>query len=123
LNRRMINIPENFARIYKRAPTEHDIGILMKMKAEQDAYKNKAITPRDGDLVHSKKAQERARISAAKRNNGSVAVPQRTCTINKLIMFGLSTGQIADALFMKLEAVESDIEKYKLPRQNLRKKK
>ena len=120
----MINIPENFARIYKRAPTEHDIGILMKMKAEQDAYKNKAITPREGDLVHSKKAQERARISAAKRDkNGSVAVPQRTCTINKLIMFGLSTGQIADALFMKFEAVESDIEKYKLPRQNLRKKK
>ena len=88
----MINIPETFVRIYKRAPTEDDIGILMKMKAEQDAFKNRSITPREGDLVHSKKAQERARISAAKRHkNGTVAVPRRTCTINKLIIFGLST--------------------------------
>ena len=110
--------------MYGRAPSEAEIAAMMKMKSEIDAFKNKAITPREGDLVHSKKAQERAKISAAKRDkNGSVAVPQRTCTINKLIMFGLSTGQIADALFMKFEAVESDIEKYKLPRQNLRKKK
>ena len=119
----MVNICDTFTRMYGRAPTEAEIASMMKMKCEIDAYKNRAITPREGDLVHSKKAQERAKISAAKRNNGSVAVPQRTCTINKLIMFGLSTGQIADALFMKFEAVESDIEKYKLPRQNLRKKK
>ena len=120
----MVNICDTFTRMYGRAPTEAEIASMMKMKADIDAFKNKAITPREGDLVHSKKAQQRAKISAAKRNkNGSVAVPQRTCTINKLIMFGLSTGQIADALFMKFEAVESDIEKYKLPRQNLRKKK
>jgi len=120
----MVNICDTFTRMYGRAPTEAEIASMMKMKADIDAFKNKAITPREGDLVHSKKAQERAKISAARRNkNGSVAVPQRTCTINKLIMFGLSTGQIADALFMKFEAVESDIEKYKLPRQNLRKKK
>ena len=120
----MVNICDTFTRMYGRAPTEAEIASMMKMKADIDAFKNKAITPREGDLVHSKKAQERAKISAARRNkNSSVAVPQRTCTINKLIMFGLSTGQIADALFMKFEAVESDIEKYKLPRQNLRKKK
>ena len=119
----MVNICDTFTRMYGRAPSEAEIASMMKMKSEIDAYKNKAITPREGDLVHSKKAQERAKISAAKRKTGSVAVPQRTCTINKLIMFGLSTGQIADALFMKFEAVESDIEKYKLPRQNLRKKK
>ena len=120
----MVNICDTFTRMYGRAPTEAEIASMMKMKADIDAFKNKAITPREGDLVHSKKAQERAKISAAKRDkNGSVAVPQRTCTINKLIMFGLSTGQIADALFMNFEAVERDIEKYKLPRQNLRKKK
>ena len=120
----MVNICDTFTRMYGRAPTEAEIASMMKMKADIDAFKNKSITPREGDLVHSKKAQERAKISAARRNkNGSVAVPQRTCTINKLIMFGLSTDQIADALFMKFEAVESDIEKYKLPRQNIRKKK
>ena len=120
----MVNICDTFTRMYGRAPSEAELGAMLKMKADIDALKNKSITPREGDLVHSKKAQERAKISAARRNkNGSVAVPQRTCTINKLIMFGLSTGQIADALFMKFEAVESDIEKYKLPRQNLRKKK
>ena len=45
----MVNICDTFTRMYGRAPSEAELGAMLKMKADIDALKNKSITRRDRD--------------------------------------------------------------------------
>lgn len=119
----MVNIVDTFTRMYGRRPSEDETAAMMRMKAENDARKNKIIMPKDNSMNKSMECQKRAQEAAAKRPfQQSIVVPARVYTINKLMNYGLTNQQIGDALDLGIKQITTDIHKYKLPRKLLRKK-
>lgn len=119
----MPSIFDTFTKAYGRKPTETEAAFMMRMQAERDARINKDISPKDGLMEASKKSQYHAKKAAAERNSKqAVNVPARAFTVNKLIGFGLTNEQIAEALGLELRQVERNINRYRLPRPDVQKR-
>ena len=119
----MVNFVDTFTKMYGRKPTESEAAFMMRMKAEREARLNKDISPKEGLLVASQRSQYHAKKAAAERNSRqAVSVPARAYTVNKLINFGLTNEQIAEALGLEVRQVERNINRYRLPRQDIQKR-
>jgi len=119
----MLNICETFIRMYGRKPYADELGSLMRMKAEQDAFKNAAMKPKLGAMGISGPSQERSKAAAAKRHpHGARVIPQRACIINNLLDLGLLVDEIAEALYLDEAKIRADIDKFNLPRRGLKPK-
>jgi hypothetical protein len=119
----MVNICDTFTRMYGRKPSADELGSLMKMKAEQDAFKNAAMKPKLGVMGISGPSQERSKAAAAKRHpHGARVIPQRACIINNLLDLGLLVDEIAEALYLDEAKIRADIDKFNLPRRGLKPK-
>ena len=119
----MVNICDTFTKLYGRKPSPDELATMMRLKAEQDAFKNRDMKPKLGTMGLSAPSQERSKIAAAKRNpNGALVVSKLTMQISRLMEFGLNPDQIAHALFMDVPKVKGYIMRYNLPRANLKQK-
>lgn len=121
----MVNFVDTFTKMYGRKPTENEAAFLMRVKAERDARLNKNMKPKEGLLVASKRSQHHAQEAAAQRKINRkrlVNVTARVFTINKLMGYKLDNEQIADALGLEVWKVEREIENFKLPRDDIRKR-
>ena len=119
----MVNICDTFTRMYGRKPSASELALMMRMKAEQDAFKNTAMRPKLGAIGLSGPSQERSKAAAAKRHpHGARVIPQRACIINNLLALGLLVDEIAEALYLDEEKIKDDIAKFKLPRRGLKPK-
>lgn len=119
----MVNFVDTFTKMYGRKPTESEAAFMMRMRAERDARLNKDMSPKEGLLVASQRSQYHAKKAIAERNSKTaVNVPARAFTVNKLIGFGLTNEQIAEALGLEMRQVERNINRYRLPRQDIQKR-
>lgn len=119
----MVNLVDTFTRVFGKAPTEEQIGVLMKAKAQREAALNKRIAPPDSLIDKSKKFQATAKVYAGRKEpENGILLPIRAYTINKLLGFNLSPEQIAEALDVNMSFIEKAIEHYKLPRKKARRK-
>ena len=116
----MVKIVDTFTRLYGRAPSEKEIGAMMKLKADQEAYKNAKLRPTTDVMQTSKISKERSKISAAKRSlKERIEISKRGWAINCLLNAGVGKETIADALCITVGNVEYNMERYKLPRKNV----
>ena len=119
----MVNICDTFTRMYGRKPSANELAAMMKMKAEQDAFKNKDMKPKIGAMGLSGLSQERSKVASAKRNpDGAIVVSKLTMKISRLLEVGLNAEQIAYALFIEVSNVKGHIVRFKLPRSNMKQK-
>jgi len=119
----MVNICDTFTRMYGRKPSPSELAAMMRMKAEQDAFKNKDMKPKVGAMGLSGPCQERSKAASAKRNpDGAIVVSKLTMKISRLLELGLKPEQIAYALFIEVSNVKGHIVRFKLPRPNLKQK-
>ena len=113
----MVNVIDTFTKLYGRAPTETELGSIMRMKADQEAFKNKNLRPKENLMEKSLACQRRAKEVAAKRPlKKGISVNLRGWSVNCLLLAKLEKETIANALCLKIHEVESVIKKYKLPR-------
>lgn len=114
---------DTFTKTHGRKPDENEMAFLMRLQAEKDARLNKDMSPKEGLLVASQRSQYHAKKAIAERNSRpAVSVPARAFTVNKLIEFGLSNEQIAEALGLEVRQVERNINRYRLPRKDIQKR-
>lgn len=116
----MVNVIDAFTRLYKRPPTEEEIGAMIKMKADMDALQNRKLRPTVNVMEVSKTSRERSKIAAAKRPlKDKILINLRGWTINCLLHEGLSKEAIAEAMCITVGNVEYNINRYKLPRKDV----
>jgi DNA-binding NarL/FixJ family response regulator len=119
----MVNICDTFTRMYGRKPSASELASMMRMKAEQDSFKNRNMKKKVGAMELSGPCQERSKAASAKRNpDGAIVVSKLTMKISRLLEVGLTAEQIAYALFIEVPNVKGHIVRFKLPRSNLKQK-
>ena len=116
----MVNITDTFTKLYGRRPTPSEVQKMMRMKAEQDAFRNEAIKPKVNMIEKTQVGKENAiRYSNPKPIKENLQVAPKIIQINKLIWYKLTNEQIADVLLSPVENIEMLIKKFKLPRKGL----
>lgn len=109
----MVNLIDNFTKLYNRPPTQSEVVKMMEMQAEQDAFRNKKNTALKREVV---KAQPDAK---PKRTRVRKKVAPKVLRINKMMFYGLTIEQIADVLEAKISNIEWNIKRHELPSEHL----
>tara|TARA_R110000796_G_scaffold54346_1_gene127000 strand:+ start:25 stop:444 length:420 start_codon:yes stop_codon:yes gene_type:complete len=96
----MVNIVDTFTQLYGRPPRSAELMVMMKMKADQE--------------------QGKLRFPKLPVKKKTATVSSFIFTINKLMLFGLSEKQIAEAILMPENVITNARTKYKLPKKELK---
>jgi len=113
----MVNIVDTFTRMYGRSPTEAELGAMIKMKADIEAYENRKLRPTVDLMTKSRESQKRAQEAAKKRQlKKGISINLRGWTVNCLLLADMSKQDISNALCITDKDVETLIRRYKLPR-------
>jgi hypothetical protein len=119
----MVNLVDAFTKEFGKPPTQEQLAKMMELKAEIDAYKNKAIKPKENMIEKSKTGKANATEYARENPKGhkkEISVSPRIIQINKMIWYKLSNEQIADVLNVDVGYITNTIKKYHLPRHGLK---
>lgn len=122
----MVNLVESFTRTFGYAPSEEQLGDLMRLKAEQERdeirkfkserYKIEAQQKQKWQMP-ARKTQELDATPKA-LPIGPAFGDKFSVTINRLLRYGLTADKIAFSLFVTEKEVQATIRAYHLPRPN-----
>jgi transcriptional regulator with GAF, ATPase, and Fis domain len=116
----MVNIVDSFTRLYKRPPTEAELGAMLRMQADRDAKKNPKLRPAVNVMEVSKVSSERSKIAAAKRPlKNKIYINIRGWMINCLMHEGYDKEKIAHILALDTDQIDYNIKRYSLPRDDV----
>jgi transcriptional regulator with GAF, ATPase, and Fis domain len=116
----MVNIVDSFTRLYKRLPTEAELGAMLKMQADRDAQKNPKLRPAVNVMEVSKVSSERSKIAAANRPlKNKIYINIRGWMINCLMHEGYDKEKIAHILALDTNQIDYNIKRYCLPRDDV----
>lgn len=116
----MVNIVDSFTRLYKRPPTEAELGAMLRMQADRDAQKNPKLRPAVNVMEVSKVSSERSKISAANRPlKNKIYINIRGWMINCLMHEGYDKEKIAHILALDTDQIDYNIKRYSLPRNDV----
>ena len=116
----MVNIVDSFTRLYKRPPTEAELGAMLRMQADRDAQKNPKLRPAVNVMQVSKVSSERSKIAAANRPlKNKIYINIRGWMINCLMHEGYDKEKIAHILALDTDQIDYNIKRYSLPRNDV----
>lgn len=116
----MVNVVDAFTRLYKRPPTEAELGAMLRMQADRDAQKNPKLRPAVNVMEVSKVSSERSKISAANRPlKNKIYINIRGWMINCLMHEGYDKEKIAHILALDTDQIDYNIKRYSLPRNDV----
>ena len=122
----MVNLVDNFTKTFGRAPSEKEIGDLMRLKAEQESaeilkYKNERYKALNKEVA-KRQMPARPKPEPKPEPKPSVAAPmygdKLAVMINRMLRYGLSKDKVAYCLFVTENEVEATMKAYGLPRTN-----
>ena len=120
----MVNVVDAFTRLYKRPPTEAELGAMLRMQADRDAQKNPKLRPAVNVMEVSKVSSERSKISAANRPlKDKINVNIRGWMINCLLHENYDKKKISHILALDIDQIDYTMKRYNLPRDDFLKPK
>jgi alpha-N-acetylglucosamine transferase len=120
----MVNVVDAFTRLYKRPPTEKELGAMLKMQADRDAQKNPKLRPTVNVMEVSKVSSEQSKIAAANRSQkNEIYINIRGWMINCLLHEGYDKKKISYILALDMDQIDYTMKRYNLPRDGLLKPK
>lgn len=117
----MVNLTDNFMKLYGRPPTEKELATMMVMKAEQDARKNGMVKPRQDIAKMSKRSQDQfdKPKSSGRTITNQYRWPYRATSlakqINKMLTDNITIERMAYYLDVNEAKVINEIKKWGLP--------
>tara|TARA_R110000803_G_scaffold127205_1_gene194706 strand:+ start:169 stop:573 length:405 start_codon:yes stop_codon:yes gene_type:complete len=110
---------DNFKRAFNRAPTQPELGAMMRLKArrqEKQPSMKKVMWKMEKSLYSQKVAQDAARNRELRTD---IVVTKQVWSINYLLGLGLEKNQIIEALHISDQMYSNSLIRYNLPRQGL----
>ena len=112
----MVNLTDTFTKLYGRPPTQKELGVMMKLKAEMEKKANPNIRKPQVDTMT---AQEIGRAGGAPKTGSNSKLTEPAKMVNRMIKRGMNMRDIGAILGKSHQAVSEMKRRYGLPREDV----
>ena len=114
----MVMVVQSFIELYGREPTPSEIGKMMEIKARIDKKRNTLMGP--NKYNPDMKSPPKPPKDAPKRKPRLTQLSLENKKINRMVKLEMGIDKIAYVLVVKMSEVEFQINKHKMPRDDVK---